>query len=51
MLECAEMKAREWRDGETRNMAEEMMELTLEAAVRTLFGTTLPARRSRWAAR
>ena len=25
-----------------RNMAEEMMELTLEAAVRTLFGTTLP---------
>jgi cytochrome P450 len=42
MLECAEMKAREWRAGETRNMAEEMMELTLEAAVRTLFGTTLP---------
>src|SRR6202008_1523282 len=42
MLDCAEMKARDWRDGETRNMAEEMMELTLEAAVRTLFGTTLP---------
>ena len=42
MLQCAEMKAREWRTGETRNMAEEMMELTLEAAVRTLFGTTLP---------
>src|SRR6201981_1672271 len=42
MLECAEMKARDWRDGDTRNMAEEMMELTLEAAVRTLFGTTLP---------
>src|ERR1700751_2291989 len=41
-LECAEMKARDWRDGDTRNMAEEMMELTLEAAVRTLFGTTLP---------
>ena len=38
----AEMKARDWRDGDTRNMAEEMMELTLEAAVRTLFGTTLP---------
>jgi cytochrome P450 len=42
MLECADMKARDWRDGETRNIAEEMMELTLEAAVRTLFGTTLP---------
>jgi cytochrome P450 len=42
MLECADMKARKWRDGETRNIAEEMMELTLEAAVRTLFGTTLP---------
>lgn len=42
MLECADIKARDWRDGETRNIAEEMMELTLEAAVRTLFGTTLP---------
>jgi cytochrome P450 len=42
MIECAEMKKRDWRDGDTRNMAEEMMELTLEAAVRTLFGTTLP---------
>jgi len=42
MIECAEMKERDWRDGDTRNMAEEMMELTLEAAVRTLFGTTLP---------
>jgi len=42
MLDCAEMQARKWRGGETRNMAEEMMELTLEAAVRTLFGTTLP---------
>ncbi len=42
MIECAETKMRDWRDGDTRNMAEEMMELTLEAAVRTLFGTTLP---------
>src|SRR6202042_374622 len=42
MLDCAGVKARDWRDGDTRNMAEEMMELTLEAAVRTLFGTTLP---------
>ena len=42
MIECAETKMRDWRGGDTRNMAEEMMELTLEAAVRTLFGTTLP---------
>jgi cytochrome P450 len=42
MIECAESQSRQWRDGETCNMAEEMMELTLEAAVRTLFGTTLP---------
>src|ERR1700747_1695599 len=42
MLECAEAQIREWRNGDTRNIAEEMMELTLEAAVRTLFGTTLP---------
>jgi len=42
MVECAEAQARTWRDGEKRNMAEEMMALTLEAGVRTLFGTTLP---------
>ncbi|HUJ29792.1 MAG TPA: cytochrome P450 [Candidatus Acidoferrum sp.] len=42
MIECAEAQASHWRDGETRNIAEEMMALTLEAAVRTLFGTTLP---------
>ena len=42
MVECAEAQAHTWRDGEKRNMAEEMMALTLEAAVRTLFGTTLP---------
>src|SRR5579864_1037164 len=42
MLECAKAQVRNWRDGETRNLAQEMMELTLEAAVRTLFGTTLP---------
>lgn len=42
MVECAEAQGRTWHDGETRNMAEEMMALTLEAAVRTLFGTTLP---------
>ena len=31
-----------WRDGEERNMAQEMTALTLDIAVRTLFGTTLP---------
>lgn len=33
----------EWRDGEERDMAAEMMALTLNVAVRTLFGTTLSA--------
>lgn len=42
MLDCAQAQISNWRDGETRNMAQEMMELTLKAAVRTLFGTTLP---------
>jgi cytochrome P450 len=47
MVDCAEAQGRTWRDGETRNMAEEMMALTLEAAVRTLFGTTLPGEAKR----
>lgn len=42
MLACARNQMSRWRDGETRNVAEAMMELTLEAAVRTLFGTALP---------
>src|SRR5580704_17771766 len=41
MVRCALAQARTWRDGETRNMAEEMMQLTLEVAVQTLFGTSL----------
>src|SRR6266481_6778359 len=41
MVECALERMRHWRGGETRNIAEEMMKLTLEVAVRTLFGTTL----------
>ena len=41
MVECALEQAKNWRSGETRNIAEEMMKLTLEVAVRTLFGTTL----------
>ena len=43
MLESAQARIREWRDGEERDMAAEMMALTLDVAVRTLFGTTLPA--------
>jgi cytochrome P450 len=41
MVECALQQTRKWRDGETRNMAEEMMQVTLEVAVQTLFGTSL----------
>ena len=42
MLEIAQVHIREWRDGEERNIAQEMTALTLDIAVRTLFGTTLP---------
>jgi cytochrome P450 len=42
MLELAESHIRDWRDGDHRNIAEEMMALTLAVAVRTLFGSALP---------
>jgi cytochrome P450 len=42
MVEIAQTHLREWRGGEARDMAHEMMSLTLDIAVRTLFGTTLP---------
>jgi cytochrome P450 len=42
MLEIAQAHIGEWRDGEERNIAQEMTALTLDIAVRTLFGTTLP---------
>jgi cytochrome P450 len=42
MLEIAQEHIRPWRDGEERNMSQEMMALTLDVTVRTLFGTTLP---------
>lgn len=42
MVECAQEQIRSWRNDEVRDMAREMMELTLTIAVRTLFGTTLP---------
>jgi cytochrome P450 len=42
MSESAQRHIHDWRDGEQRDLAGEMMALTLNVAVRTLFGTTLP---------
>lgn len=42
MLEITESNIRGWRDAELRNIGQEMTALTLQIAVRTLFGTTLP---------
>jgi cytochrome P450 len=42
MVEVAQTHVREWRDAEVRDLAHEMMAVTLDVAVRTLFGTTLP---------
>ena len=42
MLEITEGHIRDWRNAETRNIGQEMTSLTLQIAVRTLFGTTLP---------
>lgn len=42
MVETAENHIQKWRSGEIRDIAREMMELTLTIAVRTLFGATLP---------
>lgn len=42
MAESAERYIHDWRDGEQRDLAREMMALTLDVAVRTLFGTSLP---------
>jgi cytochrome P450 len=41
MVECADVHSRNWRDGEVRDMAQEMMGMTLDIAVQTLFGTRL----------
>src|ERR1700722_18319940 len=43
MSEIAQTRLRDWSDGQERDMAQEMMAVTLDVAVRTLFGTTLPA--------
>ena len=42
MVESAEAHSQKWLDSEERDIAHEMMALTLDIAVRTLFGTTLP---------
>ena len=42
MVEIAQAHASEWRSGEVRDVAHEMTATTLDIAVRTLFGTTLP---------
>jgi cytochrome P450 len=41
MVECADRHSKTWRDKDVRDMAQEMMTMTLDIAVRTLFGTTL----------
>jgi cytochrome P450 len=43
MVECAEEQISSWRNGDVRDIAREMMHLTLIIAVRTLFGATLPS--------
>lgn len=42
MLEITESRIRNWRDAEVHNIGQEMTALTLDIAVRTLFGATLP---------
>lgn len=42
MVECAEAHVSAWKTGEVRDIAREMMQLTLVITVRTLFGATLP---------
>ncbi|HUA00282.1 MAG TPA: cytochrome P450 [Candidatus Aquilonibacter sp.] len=42
MTQIAQDHIARWRDGEERDVSQDMMGLTLDIAVRTLFGTTLP---------
>jgi cytochrome P450 len=42
MVEITRAHLQTWRDGDVRDLAHEMMAVTLDIAVRTLFGTTLP---------
>jgi cytochrome P450 len=43
MVERAEVRMKQWRDGDVRDITQEMMAMTLDIAVRTLFGSTLQA--------
>lgn len=47
MVEIAAAHMSEWRDGQTREVQHDMMALTLDVAVRTLFGATLPGEATR----
>ncbi len=43
MTDCAEHASARWKDGETRDMAPEMMRLTLDIVGQTLFGADMEA--------
>ncbi|HWX55451.1 MAG TPA: cytochrome P450 [Verrucomicrobiae bacterium] len=43
MVQVAEETMHGWRNGQVTDIVEQMMALTLEVAVRALFGTTLPS--------
>ena len=43
MVERAQVRMKQWRDGDVRDITQEMMAMTLDIAVRTLFGSTLQA--------
>ncbi len=43
MVEICREHMTPWRDGDERNMAQEMMAMTLDITVKTLFGASLPA--------
>jgi cytochrome P450 len=47
MIDISLTHMREWKDGEQRDVAADMMAVTLDVAVRTLFGTTLTAQAQR----
>jgi cytochrome P450 len=44
MVDCAEAEVSRWRDGEVRDVHEDMMRVTLEIVGKTLFGTNVADR-------
>ena len=48
MVECADKHSKPWRDGEVRDMAQEMMAMTLDIAVRTLLAPRYRAKPLTW---